>query len=120
MGLRFALGADIRVVAPDAKLGALEISWGLVPDAGGTQLLPGLIGPDRAMELCATGRIVTGPEAVEIGLATRLADDPRDEMHKNVGSPNQREAAAAAVEKRPPVFTDASGESRPASRSPRA
>jgi enoyl-CoA hydratase/carnithine racemase len=147
LGLQLALGADIRVVAPDAKLGALEINWGLAPDAGGTQLLPRLIGPDRAMELCATGRVVTGREAVEIGLATRLADDPRaaaaelacqiaarnpqairsvarlvrlgaqerwqegliaerDEMHKNVGSPNQREAVAAAVEKRPPVFAD--------------
>jgi enoyl-CoA hydratase/carnithine racemase len=76
LGLQLALGADIRIVAPDAKLGALEIRWGLAPDSAGTLLLPRLIGADRAMELCATGRIVTGREAAAIGLATEVADDP--------------------------------------------
>jgi enoyl-CoA hydratase/carnithine racemase len=75
-GLQFALGADIRIVSPDAKLGALEINWGLAPDSGGTQLLPRLIGADHALELCATGRVVSGREAVELGLATRVAEDP--------------------------------------------
>ena len=77
LGLQLALGADIRIVAPDATLGADEIRWGLAPDVGGTQLLPQLIGFDRAMELCASGRAVSGEEAVAIGLATRAADDPR-------------------------------------------
>jgi enoyl-CoA hydratase/carnithine racemase len=77
LGLQLALGADIRIVSPDATLGLFEIRWGLAPDAGGTQLLPALIGADRAMELCATGRAVTGTEAAAIGLATRTAEDPR-------------------------------------------
>jgi enoyl-CoA hydratase/carnithine racemase len=77
LGLQLALGADIRIVAPDATLGAYEIRWGLAPDSGGTQLLPPLIGFDRAMELCVTGRRVSGEEALTIGLATSLADDPR-------------------------------------------
>jgi enoyl-CoA hydratase/carnithine racemase len=77
MGLQLALGADIRIVTPDATLGAYEIRWGLAPDGGGTQLLPRLIGFDRALELCVTGRRVSGAEAVEIGLATSLAGDPR-------------------------------------------
>lgn len=77
LGLQLALGADIRIVSPDATLGAYEIRWGLAPDSGGTQLLPPLIGLDRAMELCATGRRVSGEEAVAIGLATSLAVDPR-------------------------------------------
>ena len=77
LGLQLALGADIRIVAPDATLGAYEIRWGLAPDSAGTQLLPPLIGLDRAMELCVTGRRVSGEVAVAMGLATSLADDPR-------------------------------------------
>ena len=76
-GLQLALGADIRIVAPDAQLSVLEIRWGLIPDMTGTQVLPGLIGRDRAKELTFTGRIVTGEEAVAIGLATRLSPNPR-------------------------------------------
>jgi len=76
-GFQLALGADIRIVAPDAQLGVFEIRWGIVPDMGGTQLLPPLVGPDVAKDLMFTARVVTGAEARELGLATRLADDPR-------------------------------------------
>lgn len=75
-GLQLALGADIRIVAPDARLGALEVRWGIVPDMTGTQVLPALVGLDHAKELVLTGRTITGEEAVAIGLATRLSDDP--------------------------------------------
>ncbi len=75
-GLQIALGADIRIVAPDARLSVMEIRWGLVPDMTGTQLLPGLVGRDVAKELALTGREVSGEEAVALGLATRAADDP--------------------------------------------
>ena len=76
-GLQIALGADIRIVAPDARLSVLEIRWGLVPDMTGTQLLPELVGRDVAKELTFTGRMVTGAEAVALGLATRVDPDPR-------------------------------------------
>lgn len=76
-GLQIALGADIRIVAPDAVLAVLEIRWGLIPDMTGTQLLPELVGRDVAKELTFTGRPVSGVEAVELGLATRTAADPR-------------------------------------------
>jgi len=76
-GLQIALGADIRIVGPDAKLSVLEVAWGLIPDMTGTQLLPELVGRDVAKELTFTGRIVTGDEAVRIGLATRAEPDPR-------------------------------------------
>lgn len=76
-GLQIALGADIRLVAPDAKLSVLEARWGLIPDMTGTVILPRLVGLDVAKELTFTGRIVSGEEAVALGLATRLADDPR-------------------------------------------
>ena len=75
-GIQLALAADIRIVAPDAKLAVLEIRWGLVPDMTGTQMLPRLVGLDVAKELAFTGRMVSGTEAVELGLATRVADDP--------------------------------------------
>jgi enoyl-CoA hydratase/carnithine racemase len=76
-GLQIALGADIRIVAPDAKLSVLEARWGLIPDMTGTVVLPKLVGLDVAKELTFTGRMVSGEEAVALGLATRLADDPR-------------------------------------------
>ncbi|MDH4074512.1 MAG: crotonase/enoyl-CoA hydratase family protein [Acidimicrobiia bacterium] len=78
-GIQLALGADIRIVAPEAKMSVLEIRWGLIPDMTGTQTLIRLVGVDVAKELTFTGRMVTGEEAVALGLCTRLADDPRAE-----------------------------------------
>lgn len=57
-GLQIALGADIRIAAPDAKLSIMEMKWGLVPDMGITQTLPRLVPIDVAKELTFTGRIV--------------------------------------------------------------
>ena len=76
-GLQIALGADIRIVAPDARMSVLEIRWGLVPDMTGSQLLPELVGRDVAKELTFSGRVVRGEEAVALGLATRVDPDPR-------------------------------------------
>jgi enoyl-CoA hydratase/carnithine racemase len=76
-GLQIALGADLRIVAPDAKLSVLEARWGLIPDMTGTVMLPKLVGLDVAKELTFSGRMVSGTEAVALGLATRVADDPR-------------------------------------------
>jgi enoyl-CoA hydratase/carnithine racemase len=75
-GLQITLGADIRIVSPDAHLSVFEVAWGLIPDMTGTQLLPELVGRDVAKELTYTGRIVDGVEAVRIGLATRTDPDP--------------------------------------------
>ena len=144
-GLQIALGADIRIAAPDAVLSVYESNWGLTPDMAGTQLLPRLVGPDIAAELTFTGRQVDAAEADRIGLVTRVADDPLAAAHALatriaavnpdavrtakrllqaaagpmedglsaeraalaaiMGSSNQREAAAAALEKREPTFT---------------
>lgn len=75
-GLQLALGADIRIVSPDAKLSVMEIKWGLVPDMTGTQVLPELVGRDVAKYLTFSGRVVSGQEAVAIGLATRVDPSP--------------------------------------------
>ncbi len=76
-GIQLALGADIRIVHPEAKMAVLEIRWGIIPDMTGTQSLINLVGLDVAKELTFTGRMVPGTEAKELGLATKLSDDPR-------------------------------------------
>ena len=78
-GAQIALGADMRIVAPDSQISILEIRWGLIPDMTGTAMLPLLVGLDRAKELTFTGRMVSGTEAVQIGLATRVSDTPLDD-----------------------------------------
>ncbi len=75
-GLQIALGADIRVAAPDARLSVMEIRWGLVPDMAITQTLPRLVAMDVAKDLVFTGRRLSGEEARDIGLVTRVAPDP--------------------------------------------
>lgn len=75
-GLQIALGADIRIAAPDATLSVMEARWGLIPDMGITQSLPRLVGLDVAKELTFTARRVSGEEAAALGLVTRCADDP--------------------------------------------
>ena len=80
-GCQIALGADIRICAPDARFSVLEVKWGLIPDMTGTWMLPRLVGLDVAKELTFTGRMVEGTEAVSLGLATRVADDPYAAAH---------------------------------------
>ena len=78
-GFQLALGADMRFVAADARMSVLEIKWGLVPDMAGLVLMRGLVRDDVAKELTFTGRIFSGTEAVAMGLATRVCEDPRAE-----------------------------------------
>ena len=78
-GVQIALAADIRLVAPDAKLSVREVHWGLIPDMSGTQTLRHLVGLDVAKELTYTARIISGTEAVQLGLATRTSERPHEE-----------------------------------------
>lgn len=78
-GIQVALGADIRIVHPDTQLSVREVHWGLVPDMTGTHFLAGLVGSDVAKELVFTARVFDGREAKELGLATRLSDDPHSD-----------------------------------------
>jgi enoyl-CoA hydratase/carnithine racemase len=77
-GFQIALGADIRYVAPDARLAILEIKWGIVPDMGGIALMRELARSDVIRELAMTGRIFSGTEALAYGFATSLHADPLD------------------------------------------
>jgi enoyl-CoA hydratase/carnithine racemase len=99
-GLQIALGADIRIVAPDAQMSVLEIRWGLIPDMTGSQLLPELVGRDVAKELTFTGRMVSGEEAVALGLATRVDPDPRQAALELAGSIARRSPHAIRAAKR--------------------
>jgi enoyl-CoA hydratase/carnithine racemase len=78
-GIQIALGADIRIVHPDAQLSVREVHWGLVPDMTGTLTLSRLVRPDVAKELTFTARMVSGTEALALGLATRLSETPRED-----------------------------------------
>lgn len=75
-GTQVALGADIRVAAPDMKMSIMEIKWGLIPDMSITQTLRDLMPMDLAKELAFTGRILNGEQALEAGLVTHVSDDP--------------------------------------------
>ncbi|MEN9802675.1 MAG: hypothetical protein RLZ37_1800 [Actinomycetota bacterium] len=76
-GIQICLGADIRIVHPDTQMSVREIHWGLVPDMTGTMVLSRLVRPDIAKELTFTARVFDGREALSLGLATKLSDDPR-------------------------------------------
>jgi enoyl-CoA hydratase/carnithine racemase len=74
-GLELALCADFRVAGESARVGQPEILLGVIPGAGGTQRLPRLVGPARAKDIVYTGRFVTAPEALAIGLVDKVVPD---------------------------------------------
>jgi len=78
-GFQLALGADIRLVSPEARMSIMEIKWGLVPDMAGTPILAKLVRDDILRELTYTGRIFSAQEALQYGVATRICDDQHAE-----------------------------------------
>lgn len=111
-GLQLALGADIRFVAPDARLSIRESYWGLIPDMAGSQLLRGLVRPDVAKELTFTARIFSGAEAHEFGLATHLSNTPYEaamELAREIAgvSPDAIRAAKLLLNEAPLVSSAA-------------
>lgn len=75
-GLQIAGGADIRVVAPDARLAVLEMKWGLVPDMGGFALWRGCVREDVLRKLTYTNCEFSGEEALDFGFATMVDANP--------------------------------------------
>ncbi|MCI4336715.1 MAG: enoyl-CoA hydratase-related protein [Thermoplasmata archaeon] len=71
-GLELALACDLRIAGDSAKLGAPEVTYGLMPAYGGTQRLTRLIGPAKAGELIFTGSMIAAAEAGRIGLVNRV------------------------------------------------
>ncbi|MBV8952134.1 MAG: enoyl-CoA hydratase/isomerase family protein [Actinobacteria bacterium] len=74
-GLQLALACDVRIVAEGTKLGLLELKYGILPDLGGTQRLPRLVGPGKAKELIFTGVQIDAAEARRVGIAERVVAD---------------------------------------------
>jgi len=74
-GLQLALGADIRIAAPDAKLSVMEMKWGLVPDLGGMVLLPHLVRSDVLRQMTYTARPIKAAQAEIWGLVTSVSED---------------------------------------------
>lgn len=72
IGCDLALACDLRLASENARFAELFIRIGLIPDGGGTYLLPRLVGTGRALELIFTGRDVQADEAERIGLANRV------------------------------------------------
>ncbi len=72
------MGADLRYMASDARVGQPEIKLGLIPGAGGTQRLTRLVGLPKARDIVYTGRFVAADEALAIGLADKVV--PPDEL----------------------------------------
>ena len=81
-GFQLALSCDLRVVADDVQFSMKESALGLVPDLTGTKPLVECVGYARALEICATARMVGAEEAVGIGLA--LTAVPADELDATV------------------------------------
>jgi enoyl-CoA hydratase/carnithine racemase len=74
-GFDTALGCDIRIAAPGAKMALAFTKRGIVPESGGTWYLPRLLGWSKAAELIFTGRTLTAQESLEIGLVSEIADN---------------------------------------------
>jgi len=71
-GMDLALGCDIRIAAEGAKLAAAFTRRGVLPESGGTWLLPRLVGWAKACEIIFTGRTLDAPQCLELGLVNRV------------------------------------------------
>lgn len=94
-GFQLALAADIRIAADDAVMSVFEITYGLVPDLGGTQLLPPIVGPAKAKELIWTAKRISATEAEGLGIVNRVV--PRDQLE------DEARAFASDLASRPPL-----------------
>src|SRR5271154_819366 len=74
-GLEVALCAHYRVAVPSARCGLPEVNLGLLPGAGGTQPLPRIVGPERAMEMMTSGQHVPAKECLAMGLVDEIVDE---------------------------------------------
>ena len=74
-GLEVALTCHYRVAVPSAKCGLPEVNLGLLPGAGGTQRLPRIVGPEKALEMVTSGQHVGAKKCLEMGLVDELTEE---------------------------------------------
>ncbi|MEK6806633.1 MAG: crotonase/enoyl-CoA hydratase family protein [Pseudomonadota bacterium] len=98
-GIQLALGADIRVATPDAKISVMEAKWGLIPDMGGAALLREAVGIDVAKELTFTARTISGDDALKLRLVTHVHSDPMTKARELIAEIVVRSPDAVAAGK---------------------
>jgi enoyl-CoA hydratase/carnithine racemase len=94
-GLQIALACDVRVFAHGVSVGLLEHKYGIIPDLGGTQRLPRIVGPGKAKQMVFTAARIDGDEAHRIGLCEELVPD--EELEETALT------LAARIAKQPPL-----------------
>ena len=90
-GFQIAMGADLRIAHPESRWSIMEIKWGLIPDVALTQTARNVLREDVLKELVFTGRVIGAAEARELGVVTRIADDPLEtafECAREIASKN--------------------------------
>jgi len=97
-GLQLMLGADIKYISPDTKLGIMEMKWGLIPDFACPQLMRHTIREDVIRELVYTNKVFSGAEAIKLGFASHVKDNPLEAA---------MELAAKIVSKNPSAIVKA-------------
>jgi enoyl-CoA hydratase/carnithine racemase len=90
----------MRYAAPGTKISIMEMKWGLVPDMGATPFIQKLVGDDVARELTYTNRTILADEAKEIGLVTRVCENPVEEALKTAAEIASRNPDAIRAAKR--------------------
>jgi 3-hydroxyacyl-CoA dehydrogenase len=73
-GFELAFACHFRVAAPSARVGLPEVKLGLLPGAGGTQRLPRLVGPEKALQMIVTGEPIGAAEAREAGIIDEIVE----------------------------------------------
>ena len=96
-GCEISMACHFRLMKETARIGQTESNLGIIPGYGGTQRLPRLIGRTKALEMLILGSMITAPEALALGLVTRLC--------KEGETLNDAKALARQLGKRPPIAT---------------
>ena len=73
-GLELAMAGHYRVAVRSARVGQPEVGLGIIPGAEGTQRLPRLVGVERAIEMCVTGKLLSAPDALEAGIIDAILE----------------------------------------------
>jgi len=94
-GLDLALACDLRIAVEGTKMGEQYIKVGIMPDLGGTQRLPRLIGLAKAKEMIFFGEMINAEEAERIGLVNHIFS--RDDFESETTAIAQRLAAGPSV-----------------------
>ena len=115
-GLEVAQACHYRVAAVDARVGQPEVNLGIIPGAGGTQRLPRLVGIERAIDMCATGKPLKATEAAQFGLIDRTIEGDllagavafaREVAGKPIPKTRERRDKLGTLEQNAPIFAAA-------------